>query len=243
MDSTQFVIRDLESLMAFGDLSGEKVSRITRLTIENYDDIAKSKLFNFGFFEANQGITLEFIDSQFPLERFLDERLKLKTGVVTTIRYKFTREYQRPINVLNPPFGKDLPCERLIVDFGAKIDCRGLRVQNLVLYNMLSATHLSETEFVKTLVIVHSFNIVQDSLDADKTFPLPNIPSVKTLVIPESQEFSYEVGKTSIPDIVGVIPSSYYPSRFVAGVQQAREPFTKSQLPDIVYEVFAVSNS
>jgi len=240
---TTFVIRDLETLMSFGDLSREEVSGITRLTIENYDDIGKSKLFNFSSFSPDQGIVLEFIDSQFPLERLLDERLKLQNGVLSTVRYKFTREYQRPINILIPPYGKDLPCERLIIDFGAKIDCRGLRVQNLVLYNMLSATHLSDVEFVKTLVIVHSFNIVQDSVEADKTFPLPNIPSVKTLVIPESQEFSYEVGKTSIPDIIGVIPSSYYPSRFVAGVQQAREPFTKSQLPDIVYEVFALSNS
>ena len=239
-----FVIRDLESLMAFGDLSKEEASKITRLRIDNYDDIAKSKFFNFSSLEANQGITLEFIDTQFPLDRLaMDERLKLKQGVITTVRYKFTREYQRPIEILTPPFGKELPFERLVIDFGAKIDCRGLRVQNLVLYNMLSATQLSESEFVKTLVIVHSFNIVQDSVDSDKTFPLPNIPSVKTLVIPESQEFSYEVGKTSIPDIIGVIPSSYYPSRFVAGVQQAREPFTKSQLPDIVYEVFAVSNS
>ena len=39
-----FLIKDLESLMTFGSLSEEEVSRITTLRIENYDDIKEGDI-------------------------------------------------------------------------------------------------------------------------------------------------------------------------------------------------------
>lgn len=232
-----YTIKDLETLLSYTDLPEGDLKKISLLRVENYDDIAKSKFFSLSRFSPNQGITLEFIDSWFPLD--LISNITPSPGVLGTVRYKYTREYQKPIK---PLVEERLPCERLIVDFGARIDCRGLNVQNLVLYNMLSAINLSEAHSIKTLVIVHSFNPVDNTIESDKTFPLPNIPSLRTLVIPESQEFSYEVGKTTIPDVIGIIPSSYYPSRFVSGIQRAREPFSRSVLPDSVYEVYTTSN-
>ena len=231
-----YVVKDLESLVAFSNL--RNLETVDRLRIENYDDISKSKLFNLMNFPIDHGLTLEFIDCQYPLDSIVT-RLKPKAGALTTVRYKFTRAYQRPINILRlEDTSLSLPFERLVVDFGSRIDCEGLAIENLVLYNLLSALHLEQAKSINTLVIVHSFNVTEEESNAAK-FELPSPLGLRTLVIPESQEFEYKVGKTAIPDIIGIIPSSYYPSRFVTGIQHAREAFTKSQLPEIVYEVYS----
>jgi hypothetical protein len=234
-----YVIEDLESLKRFSGL--KSYDHITRLRIKGYDDINKLRIFSLFGIPANQGLILEFIDCQYSLDKIIDD-LNLQDGAIGTVRYKFTRQYQRPVNTLQCK-GRKLPFERLIVDFGAKIDCEELRVQQLVLYNLLSATHLSKASSLDTLVIVHSFNVHEDEEVRPGAFELPSAPGLKTLIIPESQEFKYEVTKTVIPDIIGIIPSSYYPSRFACGIQQAREPISKSNIPEIVYEVFAQSHS
>jgi len=230
-----FVIEDLESLKRFSEL--RSYNNIRTLQVYGYDDIDKLRMFTLQGLPVDHGLTLEFIDCQYPLEKIIDD-LSLQDGALTTVRYKFTRQYQKPVSTLKCP-DRRLPFERLVIDFGAKIDCEGLRVHQLVLYNLLSATRLSGAINVDTLVIVHSFNVHEDEELRPSAFELPSPPGLKTLVIPESQEFRYEVTKTSIPEIIGIIPSSYYPSRFACGIQQAREPISKSNLPDIIYKVYA----
>jgi hypothetical protein len=234
-----FVINGLESLKRFSEL--RSYDHIQRLRVDGYDDIDKLRMFSLSGFPPNHGLDIEFIDCQYSLEKIIDD-LGLQEGALCTVRYKNTRRYQRPVTTLQCN-GRKLPFERLIVDFGSKIDCTGLNIQQLVLYNLLSATHLSEASRLDTLVVVHSFNVKEDGEIGLGGFDLPSAPGLKTLVIPESQEFKYEVTKTVIPDIIGIIPSSYYPSRFSCGIQQAREPISKSNLPEIVYEVYAQSHS
>lgn len=234
-----YVIEDLESLKRFSEM--RSYDHLERLRINGYDDIGKLKMFNLHGFPIDHGLTLEFIDCQYPLEKIIDD-LALQEGAVTTVRYKYTRRYQKPVTTLTCP-GRKLPFERLVVDFGAKIECEGLRVHQLVIYNLLSAVNISQAVHIDTLVVVHSFNVHEDEELRTSAFDLPSAPGLKTLVIPESQEFKYETNKTTIPDIIGVIPSSYYPSRFATGIQQAREPVSKSNLPDIVYEVYSHNHS
>jgi hypothetical protein len=225
-----YVIDGIESLKGFSEL--KSYDKIQRLSIIGYDDISKLRMFTLHDIPADAGILLEFIDCQYPLEKIIDD-LSIQEGAVTTVRYKFTREYQKPVNTLSCR-NRRLPFERLVIDFGAKIDCEELRIHQLVLYNLLSASNLPKTIHIDTLVVVHSYN------QGDTVFELPQ---AKTLVIPESQEFKYETLKTKIPDVIGIIPSSYYPSRFATGIQRAREPISKSVIPEVIYEVFSQSHS
>lgn len=216
------------------------VSKIERVRIEGYEEIAQGRAFNLDMFPQDHGLTLEIVDCQYPLENFI-QYLTLKPDALTTVVYRYSREYQRPLKTLS--YRGQLPFERLVVDFGARVDLTGLSVQNLVLYNLLSATNIDKAARISTLVIVHAYNVVSDSeVSAEGGFSLPSPPGLVNLVIPEAQEFKYELSKTIIPDIIGIIPSSFYPSRFVTGIQQAREPISKSRMPDVVYELYSQSH-
>lgn len=234
-----FVIRELKDLISLGEMTD--ISSIEKIRIEGFEEVVGNRAFHLDRFPQDHGLTLEFIDCHYPLET-LAENLHLKPFALTTVIYRFTRNYQNPLAPLSCT--KQLPFERLVVDFGARLNAEGLRIQNLVLYNMLSVINLERAANINTLVIVHSYNPLPDAEVSPKDgYPLPYPQGLTTLVIPESQEFQYELGKTMIPDIIGIIPSSFYPSRFASGIQQAREPLSTSQLPEIVYEMFSRSNS
>jgi hypothetical protein len=242
-----FVIRNLMDVIKLNNLSD--VSKIERIRIEGYEEIAQGRAFNLDMFPQDHGLTLEIVDCQYPLENFI-QYLTLKPDALTTVVYRYSREYQRPLTALS--YRGQLPFERLVVDFGARVDLTGLSVQNLVLYNLLSATNIDKAARISTLVIVHAYNVVSDSevsavggnFDSKLAggFSLPSPPGLVNLVIPEAQEFQYELSKTIIPDIIGIIPSSFYPSRFATGIQQAREPISKSRMPDVVYELYSRSH-
>jgi hypothetical protein len=234
-----FKIERVQDLITLGEMTN--LSDIHRIQIKGYEEIITNRSFHLDRFPEDHGLTLEFIDCQYPLETLLDS-LHLKPSTLTTVIYRFTREYQKPLRPLT--CSRELPFERLVIDFGARLDATNLRVQNLVLYNLLSVTNLERALHIQTLVVVHSFNPTTDSeLTPTDGFQLPSPQGLSMLIIPESQEFQYEVRRTVIPDIVGIIPSSFYPSRFATGIQQAREPFSKSQLPDIVYELYSRTHS
>lgn len=243
-----FVIRSLTDVIKLNNLSD--VSNITRVRIEGYEDISQGRSFSLDMFPRDHGLTLEIVNCQYPLEDLV-RSINVKTDALTTVVYRYSREYQRPLTALS--YRGQLPFERLVVDFGARVDLVGLSVQNLVLYNLLSATNLDKAGSIQTLVIVHAYNVVPDSegsgvggnFDSNLSsgFLLPTISGLTTLVIPEAQEFQYELSKTVIPDIIGIIPSSFYPSRFATGIQQAREPFSRSRMPDVVYEMYSQSHS
>lgn len=234
-----FVIRGLKDLITLGETSD--LTSIHRIRVEAFEEIVGNKAFRLDRFPQDHGLTLEFVDCQYPLETLL-ENISLKQGALDTVIYRFTRSYQKPTKPIT--CSKEPPFERLVIDFGARIDASEARVRNLVLYNMLSAVNLESASNINTLVIVHSYNPIHDSeVSPTGGYPLPYPPGLSTLVIPESQEFQYEVGKTIIPDIVGVIPSSFYPSRFATGIQQAREPISISHFPDIVYELYSRANA
>jgi hypothetical protein len=234
-----FNIRGIKDLITLGEMTD--VSGIDRIKVEGFEEIVGNRAFHLDRFPQDHGLTLEFVDCQYPLEILL-ENLHLNPSALTTVIYRFTRAYQRslkPIRCTQP-----LPFERLVIDFGARLDAEGIHVQNLVLYNMLSVVNLEKAASISTLVIVHSYNPHPDAEVSNvRGYSLPSPPGLSTLVIPESQEFHYELGKTIIPDIVGIIPSSFYPSRFATGIQQAREPFTVSQLPEVVYELYSRANA
>jgi hypothetical protein len=230
-----FTIRNIKDLVRWNTL--EDYSDISRVTVEGFENIATEGGFNLGELSEDQGVILEFVDCQYPLETLLDN-LNLQEGSVTTLVYRFTREYQKP----NLPIrcSRPLPFERLVIDFGARLDAKDLDVQNLVLYNMLSVYNLNDAKNISNLTVVHSFNPVDDAeISPREGFDIPNPRGLTTLVIPEAQEFKYELGKTAIPDVIGILQSSFYPSRLAIGLQQSREPLSRSNLPDIVYEVFS----
>jgi hypothetical protein len=234
-----FKIQGVNDLISLGEMTD--VTSIHRIQIQGFEEILSNRSFHLDRFPQDHGLTLEFIDCQYPLETLLDN-LHLKPYSLTTVIYRFTREYQRPVRPLT--CSRELPFERLVIDFGARLDATNLRIQNLVLYNLLSVTNLDKALHIHTLTIIHSHNIVPDGeVSPTGGYTLPYPQGLTMLVIPESQEFQYEVGKTIIPDIVGIIPSSFYPSRFATGIQQAREPFSKSQLPEIVYELYSRANA
>lgn len=231
-----YIIKDKSSLERFNLL--KSYDDINRIRVINYDSIPGLNLTRF---PPNHDLTLEFIDSRITLEDIID-KVNVGNGMLTTIRIKYTREYQKPIEPLKLKSYKIIPCERLIIDFGVRIDCTFLEVQQLVLYNMLSAVNLDKAMAISTLVIVHSYNVADDNID-NKTFDLPQPSGLNLLIIPESQEFNYTIRDSKLPDIIGILPSSYYPSRFAVGVQHAREPISISNIPEIVYEVYSETNN
>lgn len=227
-----YIIANRESLEKFNVL--KSYSKINRIRIINYDNIPG---LNLSRFPPGHDLTLEFIDSRITLEDIAN-KISLGNGVLSTLRIKYTRDYQKPIEPLRLKTPRIIPCERLVIDFGAKIDCTYLDVQQLVLYNMLSAVNLDKAVSISTLVVVHAYNVADDNL-TNNTFDLPAPSGLNLLVIPEAQEFNYQIRDAKLPDIIGIIPSSYYPSRFAIGIQHAREPVSVSQIPDILYEVFS----
>jgi len=233
-----FTIRNIQDLISLGEMTD--VSSIDRICVEGYEEIVGNRAFHLDRFPQDHGLTLEFVDCHYPLETLLDN-LHLKPFALTTVVYRFTRDYQKPLTPIT--CSRELPFERLVIDFGARLDASEIRVNHLVLYNMLSVINLDQAASINTLIIVHSYNTIQDAeIAPTEGYPLPNPPGLRTLVVPESQEFQYEVGKTIIPDVVGFIPSSFYPSRFATGLQQAREPFSTSQFPEVVYELYSRIN-
>ena len=135
------------------------------------------------------------------------------------------------------------------MDYGSYVDCTGLQIDNLVLYTLLCGGNFERASDIKSLTIVHPFNIVPDGEivipDSKKNFeeqkngyPFPNPPGLERIASPEAQEFRYVARETVLPDVIGIIPSTLYPSRIAMGIVQSRHPFEKSRLPDIVLQMY-----
>ena len=195
----------------------------------------------------NSFVTLHVRNTIFPISFLTELGLSTRVG---TLRYEFT-ENSPSYKVVAP--GMELPLERLIMDYGSYLDCTGIDVENLVLYTVLCAGNISRARGIRTLAIIHPFNIVSDGefvipyfdADSEKDFdeqrngyPFPNPPGLERIVIPEAQEFRYLVKETVLPDIVGIIPSYRYPSRVANGIKQARHPFERSVLPAVLLELY-----
>lgn len=190
-------------------------------------------------------IVLHIRDTLFPIQFLKDLRLETR---FSTLRYEFTENSKvGPYKVRYPDIR--VPVERLIMDYGSYIDCSNMIIDNLVLYNILCGGELDRAKKIQTLTLVHPFNILPDGeifipvsqksfVGQRNGFALPSPPGMIRLVIPEAQEFRYDVRETVLPDILGIIPSSTYPSRMAFGIKSSRHPFERSRLPEEVLDVY-----
>lgn len=193
----------------------------------------------------NSLLVLHIRDTLFPIQ-FLKE-LKLETRV-GTLRYEFTDSSEvGPYSIRYPD--NPLPIERLIMDYGSYVDCTNIMVDNLLLYNILCGGEMDRAKEIKNLAIIHPFNILPDGeifipkhqrglLEQNNGYPLPSPPGLVRLAVPEAQEFRYNVRETVLPDIIGIIPSTTYPSRLAFGVKSSRHPFERSRLPTEVLDLY-----
>lgn len=187
------------------------------------------------------GATLEVVDCYLPLQMLSSPAFE--DIAPRTIRYKYTEAFierpDRTVPHLGVRRGPPLPVDRLIVDYGAYVDCENLSVAQLVLYNLACAKNINAAKRIDSLVIVHPHNPMEDSetQHPESGYMFPSPPGLTRIVIPESQEFRYAVRETVIPDIVGIIPSRDYPSRFSQGLKMAREPFETSRITGDVLNV------
>lgn len=177
----------------------------------------------------NSNITLEISNSFFPL--CMLNYLKIPTGRIGTLIYNcsenFIRKYQPSALVSQKPLDDHI--ERLIIGENMVIDCTGLSVNQLVLFNPRSALNIGKAKNIHTLVIVHGIG---------EKIRLPTCPGIRTLILPQEQEIEYTFMKTKIPTVIGFIPSKFEPSAFARGVQLAREPFEKSRMEEEVFELY-----
>jgi len=179
--------------------------------------------------QKNANLTLEIIDSFFPL--CLLKHIKLPQGRIGTLIYRNTEDFVR--NNRPSPLVSQRPLddyiERLVIGENAVVDCTGLSVHQLVLFNSRCALNIGKAKKIHTLVIVHGIG---------ERIRLPTCPGIKVLVLPQEQEIEYTFMKTKLPDVVGFVPSKFEPSAFARGVQLAREPFEKSHMPREVYDMY-----
>jgi hypothetical protein len=214
---------------------GESVSRIYSILLRALSPLSR--------IQPGAYATLHIRDTIFPPSFLVELGLATKVG---TLRYETTRQAKGCRVSFK---GVNHSLERLCMDYGSYLDCDGLNVESLVLYTLLCAGNIDKAERVKSLAIIHPFNIVPDGEitipPADKFsrmqlngFPFPAPPGLERIVVPESQEFRYLVKETYLPDVVGFIPSMTYPSRVAFGIKQARHPFEKSRLPDILMDMY-----
>jgi hypothetical protein len=193
----------------------------------------------------NSYVTLHIRNTLFPIQMIRDLNLETRVG---TLRYEFTEDSTVGAYSIRYP-DSPLPLERLIMDYGSYVDCTRLTVPNLVLYSILCGGNMDKAKEIQTLVIVHPFNILPDGeifipssqkkfVGQKNGFPLPSPPGMIRLVIPEAQEFRYDVRETVLPDIIGIIPSGTYPSRMAFGIKSSRHPFERSRLPEEVLDLY-----
>lgn len=210
---------------------------------------AQTLLFNFfsplSKIPENSFITLHVRDTLFPIQFLKSLGLETRVG---TIRYEFSeRSKVGPYVVKYPDF--PLPVERIIMDYGSYIDCTDMVIDQLVLYTLLCGRGFEKAKEIKSMIIVHPFNILPDGeiyIPASEKkfdvqingFPVPSPPGLIRLVIPEAQEFRYDVRETVLPDIIGILPSLSYPSRISFGIKSSRHPFEKSNLPSEISDLY-----
>lgn len=177
----------------------------------------------------NANITLEISNSFFPL--CMLRYLKVPSGRIGTLIYRcteeFIRRYQPTPLISSKPLDEHV--ERLIIGENMVIDCTGLSVHQLVLFNPRSALNIGKAKNIHTLVIVHGIG---------EKIRLPTCPGIRTLVLPQEQEIEYTFMKTKLPPVMGFIPSKFEPSAFARGVQLAREPFEKSRMEEEVFDLY-----
>lgn len=177
----------------------------------------------------NANITLEISDSFFPL--CMLKYLKVPSGRIGTLVYRcteqFIRTYQPTPLIAQKPL--DDYIERLVIGENMVIDCTGLSVHQLVLFNPRSALNIGNAKKIHTLVIVHGIG---------EKIRLPTCPGIRTLVLPQEQEIEYTFMKTKLPSVMGFIPSKFEPSAFARGVQLAREPYEKSRMEEEVFDLY-----
>lgn len=193
----------------------------------------------------NSYLVLHVRDTLFPIQFLKDLNLETRVG---TLRYEFTENSEVGSYSIRYPRAP-LPLERLIMDYGSYVDCTDMNVENLVLYNILCGGEMDKAKEIKTLTIVHPFNILPDGeifipnsqkkfTGQKNGFPLPSPPGLIRLAIPEAQEFRYDVRETVLPDIIGIIPSMTYPSRIAFGIKSSRHPFERSRLPTEILDLY-----
>lgn len=216
---------------------GEPFSKIHSILFRSYSPLSR--------IPNNSFATLHVRNTMFPLSLLTELGLSTKIG---TLHYEFTERSVVGRYKIKAE-GKTLPLERLVMDYGSYVDCTGIQIDNLVLYTLLCAGNIDRANDIKTLTIVHAFNIVSDGEmmipESKKNFeevrngyPFPNPPGLERIVIPEAQEFRYMARETVLPDVIGIIPSTLYPSRIATGIAQSRHPFEKSKLPEIVLKMY-----
>lgn len=208
----------------------ENVRRVTHFLMRMWsrdEDYGGVKLTDL---KRGSNITLEVIDTYLPLN--ILRHLKIQKDVIGTLIYRYSEEFVRthrpPAIIAQRPL--DDMIERLIIGENAIIDCTGLSIQHLVLFNIRCVKNLSKARKINTLVVVHGI---------DEKIRLPTCPGLNTLVIPQEQDVEYTFMKTKIPSIIGFIPSKFQPSAFARGIQLAREPFEKSRMEEEVFDMYS----
>lgn len=128
---------------------------------------------------------------------------------------------------------------RIIIGRGAVLDCSELVIQHLVGTNILSFRNISKGR-VTNLYYMNEVNPNHDDDDHEslqEKIPQLRLPNdIVSLWIPDSQEFHLVGGWGPTLQFIGILPTSFYPSRLTMAVQKTWQPHHHECIEKVLLE-------